>query len=75
MTEQHMRFTKTEVENMDRETAMVEILEAVYEATKLFEQLSDAGKIHSNASDMRQIVANKAKQLIKDRWLIGGIKR
>lgn len=62
-------YTLDELKNMDKETAISEILKAVYESTALIELLEIHGRIYGNGHDMRQQVANKAKKLITERWL------
>lgn len=62
-------YTLEELKEMDKETAIAEILKKVYGATALLELLEIHGRIHGNGHYLRQTVANKAKNLIKERWL------
>lgn len=64
-----MEYLQSAVNIMDKETAIAEIQNAVYEATKLIEQLEIAGKIYGKGDYLRQSISNSAKKLLKERWL------
>lgn len=64
--EQH---TDKELKNMDLETAVADIGNAVYMACSLYERLEGKRKIHGNGHHMRQKVAEFAKNLMEERWI------
>jgi len=63
-------YTKKQIEEMDLETAQVEIEQAVYNAALLFERLEGVKKVHGNGHHMAQRIAAQAKELLVERWIV-----
>lgn len=62
-------FTREQLEQMDLETAKVEIGNAVYESSRLFDQLEYANhKIRGNGHHIRQKLSAYAQELMVERW-------
>jgi len=61
-------FTTEEVQAMDRQTAEFAVAYAVYDATRLIEQLEREGKISGNGHHLRQQLAAAARAVVDDRW-------
>lgn len=62
-------YTSEEVEEMDKKTAISNIMDNVYEACLLLKQLKRVGKIHGNDHQLREKVSHAAKRIIKEQWL------
>ena len=61
-------YSADEIKKMSQRNAEVEIVNNVYSACLLFERLEDAGKIRGNGHHMAQEIAQKAEDLMKERW-------
>ena len=61
-------YTQEELDNMDLDTAMVEISNHAYEATQLFEILEGKGKVSGNGHHIRQEVCAFVQKLMREHW-------
>lgn len=64
-----IQFTQEEVKMMDKKTLINEVMNKVYEATKLLAQAKDAGLLFGNGHHMRQAVSHAAKKIVKEQWV------
>lgn len=69
---EQIEFTEQEIdeniEKLDMKSAMNEISNAVYQASKIIEQLEGAGKVLGNGHHARQNIAKFAADEIMKRW-------
>lgn len=68
-------YTKEErarLKAMTLEQAEAEAGNAIYLAALVFERLELAGKVRGNGHHMAQDLAERAKALVRERWIGGG---
>lgn len=67
-------YSQSEIASMTLIEAETAVVNAVYEATALIEQLQYAGKVSGNGHHARQHVAQCAVEELRKRWVSSKLK-